>query len=66
MTDSQRQAEIAALKRMAEGHRKMIESMLVDNGALMTLIEVSEALNYHRQLDESERRKPQMKVLKQQ
>lgn len=64
MTDSQRRAEIAALKQIVEGHKLIIDAMLVNNGAFITLIEASEALNYHKELEEREKRKPNMKVLK--
>lgn len=64
MTDEQRQAEIAALKRIAEGHRQIIDAMLTNNHAFITLIEASEALNYHKELEERDKRKSNLKVLK--
>lgn len=64
MTYNLRQAEIEAIKRIVAGHEMMIKTMLVNNSALMSVIEANEALNYHKELEERERRKPQMKVLK--
>jgi len=63
MTDEQRQAEIDALKRIVEGHKLMIDAMLINNNALITIMEVNAALDYHKKLVEGER-KPKLKVLK--
>ncbi|MBS4041603.1 MAG: hypothetical protein KGZ81_13525 [Flavobacteriales bacterium] len=64
MTDKQRQAEIDAIKRIVAGHEMMIKTMLVNNSALMTVIEANEALNYHKELEDREKRNPNLKVLK--
>lgn len=64
MTDNQRQAEIQALKQIVEGHKLIIDAMLVNNSAFITLIEASEALNHHKELQERDRRKSNLKVLK--
>lgn len=64
MTDKQRQAEIEALKQIVEGHKLIIDAMLVNNSAFITLIEASEALNHHQELQERDRRKSNLKVLK--
>lgn len=62
MTDEQRQAEIAALKRIAEGHRQIIDAMLTNNHAFMTLIEASVVLNGYKEKEKE--RKPNLRVLK--
>ncbi|GAB1403064.1 hypothetical protein MASR1M74_02420 [Lentimicrobium sp.] len=64
MTDNQRQAEIQALKQIVEGHKLIIDAMLVNNSAFITLIEASEALNHHKELEERDRRKTNLKVLR--
>lgn len=64
MTVNQRQAEIQALKQIVEGHKLIIDAMLVNNSAFITLIEASQALNYHKDLVECDKRRPNLKVLR--
>ncbi len=62
--EDKRRAEIEAIKRIVAGHELIINAMLQNNSALMSVIEASQALNYHKELEEREKLKPQMKVLK--
>lgn len=62
MTDKQKHDELAAIKKLAEGHKQMIESMLQNNSALLTIIDVYQALERHREITRHER--PKLTVLK--
>lgn len=62
--EDKRRAEIEAIKKIVAGHELIINAMLQNNSALMSVIEASQALNYHKVLEEREKRKPRLKVLK--
>lgn len=62
--EDKRRAEIEAIKKIVAGHELIINAMLQNNSALMSVIEASQALNYHKELEEREKRKPRLKVLK--
>lgn len=62
--EDKRRAEIEAIKKIVAGHELIINAMLQNNSALMSVIEASQALNYHKELEERKKRKPRLKVLK--
>ncbi|MCK9452848.1 MAG: hypothetical protein M0Q90_14230 [Bacteroidales bacterium] len=64
MTDQRRQAELAAMKKIAEGHKLLLHAMLTNNEAYLALLQAAEETSGNSKIQDSRFKDSKLKVLR--
>ncbi len=64
MSNQSKQAELAAMKKIAEGHKLLLHAMLTNNEAYLALLKAAEETSSNSKIQDSRFKDSKMKVLR--